>query len=294
MSVQWPLILFTLFEALGAGILCLLGVYALMGKDKEIRLPAIICSAVAIALGGCASVLHLHHLERLFNGFSNLTSGITLELVFIVVAFVVLVIYFVFARKDADTPKWVGVLAIAAAVLLVVFMSHSYIMPARPAWDTFLLYAFYLGGAFLFGSLGVMLFEGIKGITNKLSSILVVVAGAVQAVITVAYGVFLTTLGSSFMTVDYYFDSTMPNEAIVNATSTFSSLLTGGDALLFWGGAVIAGAVVPLILGIVGMRAKGGKQVAAAAGVGAVCALAGGVAFRVILYHLGYTMFLFF
>ena len=68
-----------------------------------------------LALGGIAVFFHLQHWERIFNGFGHITSGITQELIAIMVFVVVAVAYFVMARKSADggtLPKWMAVLAI--------------------------------------------------------------------------------------------------------------------------------------------------------------------------------------
>lgn len=292
MSVQWPLVIFTLFVTLGAGIMCITGVFAVMGKDKEFRMPAIVSSVIAIVIGGCASALHLQHAERIFNGFGHITSGITQELICIVVFVIVAVVYFALARKG-DTPKWVGILAIAASVLLVVFMSHSYTMASLPAWNNMLLYAFYLANAFLLGTLGVAVLQALKGIETKFASKLLAIAGGVQALVVVAYGLFVTTLGDAYTSVGYYFDSTNPTQGITDASAAVSGFLTGDNALLFWGGALLLGALVPLLSGIVSMK-RSGAQVATLAGAGAVCALVGGIAFRVILYNLGYSSYMFF
>lgn len=293
MSVQWPLVFFTLFIALGAGTLGVTGVLAAMGKDKEIRMPAIVTSIVSVAIGGCASVFHLQHFDRIFNGFGHLSSGITQELIFIVVTVLVIVVYFVFARKGGDTPKWVGVLAIVAAVLLVFFMSHSYGMAARPAWNTPMLYAFYLCGAFLFGSAAALALLGWKGGDTAFAAKLLLIAGVLQTVVVVAYGIVISTLGGAYSAIDYYFDSTTPTRAMQDASASMVGFLLGENALLFWGGAVLVGTVAPLILGFLATK-KAKEQALALGGLAAVCALLGGIAFRVILYNIGYAAYLFF
>ena len=48
-------------------------------------MPALITSAVLLVVGGIAVFFHLEHWERIFNGFGHLSSGITQELIAIVV-----------------------------------------------------------------------------------------------------------------------------------------------------------------------------------------------------------------
>ncbi len=292
MTVQWPLVFFTLLVSLGAGVLFVTGLLSALGKDEKVRFPALATSIVSLGVGGCASVLHLQHFDRIFNGFGHLSSGITQELIFIVVAVVVIVVYFALARKGA-TPKWVGIVAMVAAVLLVAFMSHSYAMAARPAWDNVLMYAFYLGGSFLLGSTAIMAIAGFREDDTALSAKLSTIAGALQTVIVLAYGVFVGTLGSAYTSVGMYFDSTVPMEGMQDVAGTVSGFLGGENALLFWGGAVVLGAVAPLVAGAVSMK-RPARQAGALGVVGVVCALVGGVAFRVILYNLGYSAFVIF
>jgi anaerobic dimethyl sulfoxide reductase subunit C (anchor subunit) len=65
------------------------GLLAGLGKAREIQIPATVVSLVAVILGGIASFLHLEHWGRIFNRFGHLTSGITQELIGIVVFIVV-------------------------------------------------------------------------------------------------------------------------------------------------------------------------------------------------------------
>ena len=158
MEMQWPLILFTLFMAWSAGVFGTAAVLALAGGGKRVQMPALVTSVVLLAVGGIAVFFHLEHWDRIFNGFGNPTSGITQELIVIVLMAVVMVVYFVYLRKpEPVVPRWLAVAAIVVSVALVVVMSHSYNMAARPAWDSPLLWLAYLGNAALFGPLTVTL-----------------------------------------------------------------------------------------------------------------------------------------
>ncbi|MDR3315722.1 MAG: dimethyl sulfoxide reductase anchor subunit, partial [Coriobacteriales bacterium] len=150
MELQWPLMIFTLFICLGAGTFGVAGLLTALKKAPGIQLPATLVALVAIVIGGIASFLHLQHWDRLFNGFGHLTSGITQELIGIVVLVAAAVVYLVLARRG-ELPVWAGALALVVSVALVVVMANSYTMEARPVWDTPLLWLYYLANAVLSG-----------------------------------------------------------------------------------------------------------------------------------------------
>ena len=150
MELQWPLILFTTLVAWSAGLFGTQALMAVFGVGKKAQVPAWVCSAVLLAAGGIAVFFHLEHWERIFNGFGHLTSGITQELIAIVVLAVVAIVYLVLMRKSDDgasVPKWLAWVSVALSVVLVAVMAHSYTMAARPAWDSALWILYVLGNA---------------------------------------------------------------------------------------------------------------------------------------------------
>ena len=154
MELQWPLILFTTLVAWSAGLFGTQALMAVFGVGKKAQVPAWIASAVLLAVGGIAVFFHLEHWERIFNGFGHLTSGITQELIAIVVLAVVAVAYLVMLRNSDDgasVPKWLAWLSVALSVVLVAVMAHSYTMAARPAWDSVLWILYVLGNACVLG-----------------------------------------------------------------------------------------------------------------------------------------------
>ncbi|WP_417757266.1 dimethyl sulfoxide reductase anchor subunit family protein, partial [Senegalimassilia anaerobia] len=154
MELQWPLILFTTLTAWACGVFGGAGVLALKGAGKKSQQLLAILSCVLLALGGIAVFFHLQHWERIFNGFGHITSGITQELIAIVVFVVIAVAYFVMTRKSDDggtLPKWMAWVAIAISVVLATVCAHSYMMPARPAWDSVLEVLSIVGAACLLG-----------------------------------------------------------------------------------------------------------------------------------------------
>ena len=138
MELQWPLILFTTLTAWACGVFGGAGVLALKGAGEKSQQLLAILSCALLALGGIAVFFHLQHWERIFNGFGHITSGITQELIAIVVFVVIAVAYFVsWLRKSDDGGIAARVdgcgVAIAISVVLAAVCAHSYMMPARPA-----------------------------------------------------------------------------------------------------------------------------------------------------------------
>lgn len=302
MELQWPLILFTTLLAWAAGLFAAQCLWALRGKGGRAQMPALITSAALLAVGGIAVFFHLEHWDRIFNGFGNPTSGITQELVAIVVMAVFIVLYFVYLRKPEGTvPKWLAVCALVISVVLVVVMSHSYNMAARPAWDSPLLWLAYLGNAALFGPLTVILLgqccksgEATDGDGDRAASVLglsAVVGALANTAFSLLWGVAAMASASSFTEVGLYWDPTHPNQPIANPVEA-ANILTGEASLLFWIGVIAVGCVVPLVCALVGRRKN--ASTAALATIGLVCAIVGAVCLRMVFYSAGASVFMFF
>ncbi|RNM42368.1 dimethyl sulfoxide reductase anchor subunit family protein, partial [Eggerthella sinensis] len=250
MELQWPLILFTVLVAWSAGLFGAQSLAALRGDGGRAQMASLVASVVLLAAGGIAVFFHLQHWERIFNGFGHLTSGITQELIAIVVVVALMVVYFVFLRKGSGVPKWLAALSLAMSVVLVAVMAHSYTMAARPAWDSVLWILAVLGEACVLGPVSflVILAAVRPGDRPAMRAADVAapagppaLAGAlVNAVTAAAFAAFLQLSAGSFATVGYYFDPTHPTKAMADAAATVA-----GQAPLLWAGAVAVGALVP-------------------------------------------------
>lgn len=295
MELQWPLIIFTLFVCLSAGTFGIQGLLAYLGKGEKVQYPALFTATAAIAVGGIASFLHLQHWDRIFNGFGHLTSGITQEMIAIVIFGIGLIVYFIVLRKaeDGKLPKWCGVLAMVVSVLLVFVMAHSYAMPARAAWDTPLLIVYYLSNAIFLGALTVMLIAGVRNAADKVLAKVTLGGGIFQAIMSIIYVIYFAVAQSSFVQVGYYFDPTHPTQTLMNPTQDFAVLM-GSNAPLFWIGEVIVGLLIPLAILFVLRKSEGKKNDAAFISVALIAALIGGICFRCLLYILGYSTFMFY
>ncbi|WP_281655134.1 DmsC/YnfH family molybdoenzyme membrane anchor subunit [Eggerthella sinensis] len=298
MELQWPLILFTTLVAWSAGLFGAQAVAVLRGGGGRAQMPALVASVALLAAGGIAVFFHLQHWERIFNGFGHLTSGITQELIAIVVFVAVTVAYFVMLRKSGDgtVPKWLAVCAVVIALVTSAVCAHSYTMAARPAWDSVLEVLSLVGASCVMGPATYALIlaavrpgdqpaERAADVAAP-AGLLALVGALVNAVTATAYAAFLQLSGSSFADVGLYFDPTHPTKAMADAAAAVAS-----QAPLLWVGAVAVGALVPLVACFLGRKSGNwklwGTVALAAALIGAVC-------LRIAFYNLGLSVFMFY
>ena len=287
MELQWPLIIFTTLVVWSAGLFGTQALMAVFGVGKRAQVPAWVASVVLLAVGGIAVFFHLEHWERIFNGFGHLTSGITQELIAIVVLAVVAVAYLALMRKSDDgasVPRWLAWLSVALSAVLVAVMAHSYTMAARPAWDSVLWILYVLGNACVLGPATFALLSALKGEGSEGKAPLA--GAALNAAAAAAFAIFLQLSAGSFASVGLYFDPTHPTKAMADAAAT-----VGVQAPLLWLGAVAVGALVPLVAAFMGKRTKNWKLWAP---VAVIAALIGAVCMRVVFYNLGLSVFMFY
>lgn len=291
MSIQWPLVFFTLLMCAAAGIIGGAGLLVIREKSRSLYLPAIIASAVLIVIGGVSSFLHLQHWERIFNGFGNLTSGITQELVAIVVAVVVLVLFFAQERRTEDgkaLPKWIGYVMLVVGIVMALVCAGSYLMPSRPTWANFAEVLYFISSSLLLGSAILWAIAAARGdgVASKLG-IATLISGIVSVAAIVIFA--LVALGAHYTGVQVFYDPVTPTNHVVVGADAVASVLLGSSVALFWGGALVVGAVIPALCGLLSkFKPENGKVLSV---VAALCALAGGVCFRAVFYLIGFTVF---
>lgn len=297
MELQWPLILFTAFVAWSCGLFATQGVMTLKNASAKTQLPSLVVSFVFLVIGGIAVFFHLHHWERIFNGFGHLTSGITQELIAIVVMVVIMVVFFAFVRKDAaKIPAWVAVAAIAISVITVAVSAHSYMMPSRPAWDSVLWVACMVGNAC---ALGPLTFTALDAACDKaegekaLLGNVALVGSIVGAVAMLVYVASLATVGGAFEAIDYYYDPTEPMREMV-AASDVANIFAGEYAALLWLGIVVVGALVPVAAGFMAKRKPVSSNLLTWGAVGAIAALVGTICVRCLFFLMGASVFIFY
>lgn len=286
MELQWPLILFTTLLAASAGLFATQGVYVLAGKGEKAQLPALVTSAVLLAVGGIAVFLHLEHWERIFNGFGHLTSGITQEFIAIVVMAIIMVVYFVMLRKGS-VPKRCAVAAIVIAAVLVLVMGLSYMMDAHPTWNTFMQICSLYGVALAAGPGIFALINAKESEDDAFTGLVSLVGTIVNAVCTIAFVSAMAGAAGQMVDVGNYFDPNHPTYPMMS--SDLYSPFADGTLPLTVGAIVLA--VVAVALALYGRISK--KWLAIGAGI-AACAIIGGVLLRAVFFATGGSVFMFY
>ncbi len=286
MELQWPLILFTSLLAASAGLFATQGAYVLAGKGEKAQLPSLIASAVLLVVGGIAVFLHLQHWERIFNGFGHLSSGITQELIAVVVMAIIMVVYFVMLRKGA-VPKWCGVAAIVIAAVLVLVMGMSYMMAAHPTWNSALQILSLYGLAAAAGTGLFALIDAKAAEDADFTAIAAIAGTAVGAVCTVAFVAAMAGGAGEMVNVGNYFDPNHPTYAMATAAQ-FSPFADGTMPMTV--GAIVL-AVAALAFALFGKVSR--QWMVAGAGI-AVCSIIAGVLLRVTFFATGGSVFMFF
>lgn len=289
MELQWPLILFTLFIPWSAGLFATQSAYALRKVGSAVQMQALIVSATLMVIGGIAVFFHLEHWERIFNGFGNITSGITQELIAIVIMIVLMVAVFVALRRSENNqmPAWLAILNIVIAAAMVLVTGHSYMMESRPAWDSLLGPLSLLGAGCILGPATFVILESFKDVGCKFDGIAVLAGSFVNALATVAYLVAMTLAKESLSSFPFYFEPTYPTAGMVDLSliSPFA-----GEALPFSIIAIIA-ALIAIVSAAWGKK-SGNWKVCGAAGI--LCGIVSCVTLRAAFYMMGVSVFLYY
>jgi len=289
MEIQVPLILFIAFCAASAGIFASQAALALKGEAKEAQMPSLIASFAALVIGGVAVLFHLAQPLHIFNGFGNPTSGITQELIAIVVLVVVMLVYFVMIRRnDGDVPKWCAVCAIVMAIVLDFVCAHSYMMASRPAWNSILQVLSVLGASCAIGPTAVAAIAEIRKSDAPAIGTIALAGAIVGLATTLVYVVALAMSGGALTTVGTYIDPTNPTATIFTDAASVSPF--AGAALVPTLVAIIASALA-VVLAWLGKKKGNWKLYGSAA---AICALVAAIALRTTFYILGMSVYNFY
>lgn len=283
MSVQWPLLIFSVLLGVSSGISVFLGVAELKGKFKEVRFLGALIALICLAVGGFASALHMGHPERVVHLLGNMSSGLSKELIVVALVGIALVIYVVLSKKDyPQASKIVGVAGACLGLILPLVAGASYLIAARPAWDSVTLPLMYLGVGLGMGMLlmaGLVLLKGLSLEEKKCA-------------LKLALGAVVLMIASSLAYVAWVAVAPYPDP-----TRSIDRLISGDLAMLFWLGVVVLGLVVPAVLTALTYKNIANEQDESAMSRSAqyagwlfaalACSAIGAVCLRVIMYDLG-------
>lgn len=208
MEIQIPLVIFTSFLAWAAGIFGTQCILALQKRGGAVQLPALICSAVVLVVGGIAVVFHLTHRSTCSTGSDTSPRASPRKAHRHCALAVVMVLFFLMLRRSEDdtVPQWLAVVGIVVVLVLIVAMGHSYMMPSLPAWDTVLQLLSLLGAACVMGPATVAFIGAVKGVEIEGIGLLAVIGAAVNAVLSAAYMFAMEASSATFQSFQYYFD----------------------------------------------------------------------------------------
>lgn len=281
MAVQWPLLIFSVLLGVASGAFVFLGIGELTGRFRKVRFVGEVIILACLAIGGIASVFHLGHPERATHLLGNLASGLSKELFVVAAMGIVTIAYMVLARKDyPSASKVLGIIGAVLGIALPLVAGASYLMPARPAWDSVTLPLMYLGAGLGMGMLlmaGLVLARGDAEGEGAFALKLAAVGVVAMVVLSVAYVAWIAL-------APFQVES-----------RSIARLISGDYAAAFWIGVVAVGLVVPAVLA--GMAwAKAGKGAIAPASAQSLaawmfaacaCSAVGAIVLRVIMYGVG-------
>ncbi len=141
MEIQWMLVLYSLFMGLSVGPFALLALTDACGKRPALCTWASLVGLVCTVIAGIFAFLHLGKPTAAVYVFSNFGSPITQETTFVLLtglaaALLTGMSLFGWMPGQRRTVAWVG---LVLAVVSVVMIAEIYLLPARPAWNTWLL-----------------------------------------------------------------------------------------------------------------------------------------------------------
>lgn len=196
MISEFPLFVFTLLGGMGAGAYLFTAFLPRRESDKPWLFPAVVL--VLLAISGVALMGHLGRPERMFNAFTNPSSGITLEGAASMLFGLLVLIDGILAWQKKDV-KVVPMLAAIAGLLLLCAMGYTYYtFLGMPQWGTVECFPFFILGGISTGAALAAFFVQ-DGYKNGALAICAAVALAAGAVAILAEGAHFAAVGIDVM-----------------------------------------------------------------------------------------------
>lgn len=261
MDIQWPLVVFTFLAGTGAWLLIFVALNEFTGKlhDDPLRFKATVTAIVLVVLGGCASVLHLSHPDRMMGALAHPTSGIFMEALFVGLVTLTGIIFAVASRREvgASALKGIGAVAIVCSLGLSYVSGAGYMMNAQALWNTPLMPLSYVFTAGVAGSALYLVFT----VASKADS---------RHVAQVFIARCVTVLGIASIAV-----------VLVYAAASGAIMSAGGLPMLI---VTLVGAAVAAVFGFLATRRDNAMTIAVIALIGGMVAC---LAFRCFMWLIG-------
>jgi formate-dependent nitrite reductase membrane component NrfD len=266
MDIQWMLVLYSLFMGLSIGPFALLALTDACGKHTLLCKWAALVGLGSIVIAGVSAFAHLKAPLNAIYIFTNFRSPMAQETVTVLITGVIAALLFNWLPGVARRAlAWIG---LVMAMISVVMIAGIYLLPVRPAWNTWLLPVMLLASSLANGLLLAWALAalvpiqsdeaGRQELVDRLRSWALPVI-PIYAVIAVAFLLFATSRSGGI-----------------------ARLLTGDLALVFWLGLVVVGLIAPASLVWLGK-----KNAAASALAAFLFVAAGGLVVRAMLFPLG-------
>lgn len=255
MAIQWSLVIFTVLTGCAGWMFAGVAYDSVRGANGDKSFVAGLVALVVMVVGGCASVTHLSHPDRMLAALGHPTSGIFTEAVLVGLFAVCAVVFLVLVKRGSavGAQKTFAVLAAVFGVVLSFMAGSSYMMTSTATWDTVLLPIGYLCTSIPAGIAAYLavIGGGADGGSVRTLSVGLVVGGVLAAVSSIAYV----------------------------AAAGFD----GSVMVQLWLGCVACGGIVPAVCGVLGMKSP--NRTTALAAVALAGALIGQLCFRVVMWQ---------
>lgn len=261
MEIQWSLVAFTLLVGTGSWLFIFAGLDYVRGVIRNAKAMdvCLIAFFVMLVCGGLASVTHLSHPDRMLAALGHPTSGIFMEALFVGLLCIVLIAFYVLKRREAPlgAMKALAIVGMLFGLVLSFSVGNSYIMPARPLWNTIALPLAYVGTAAACGAAARLVVSAVFSETEEALSFdgkALFVASLVSLITVLAYGI-------------------------------VSGVFASPDLVVYAALVVVVGSLMPLVLGL--MVAKHMSSARCMGAVALAAVLIGAGAFRVTMWLIG-------
>jgi anaerobic dimethyl sulfoxide reductase subunit C (anchor subunit) len=252
MSIQWSLVIFTVFVGLSGWLAVCIAINSVVGKNAKRAFAAALAALVSLVVGGIASVTHLAHPERILSALTHPSSGIFLEAVLMGVMGACLIVFLALVTRGTmpSAQKVAAVVSALVGVVLAYTVGNSYVMASVTAWQPIILPLGYLCTAMPLGAAVYLVIVGAVDENSRSTVLLVIAGGLLAAISAIVYG--LTTGAPE------------------------------SNTLLLIGGCVVCGGLVPAVCGVLVLRKAEWTRVLG--GVALIGALLGSFTFRCVMW----------